>query len=346
MQTVRFTTSDDGTSLAWARSGAGIPLVKPANWLTHLEFDRQSPVWAHWIEFFETHFDFVRFDERGCGLSDRKVRNLSIDYWVQDLEAVIKAAEISEPFILLGISQGAATAIEYAAQHPDRVKALVLYGGYARGSNRRDDPATAEVYKTIVDVFRLGWDQNNPAFQDVFTSRFIPGGSQEHRRWYTELCQKVLSPENGAELLMARAEVDVESSLAKVTVPTLVIHARNDNVVPSDEGLLLAKGIPDSQLKILDGRNHILQKEEPAWRMFKAALLEFTLDHQEQTLDELTKREREVLRGICRAESNKQIALNLGVSEKTVRNHASHLFAKLGLESRQQAIRDFGRMFV
>ena len=193
-------------------------------------------------------------------------------------------------------------------------------------------------------MFRLGWNQDNPAFQDVFTSRFIPDGSQEHRQWYTELCQKVLSPENGAELLMARAEVDVESSLAKVNVPTLVIHVRDDNVVPSDEGMLLAKSIPDSQFKILDGRNHILQKEEPAWHMFKAALLEFTLDHREEALDELTKREREVLRGICRAESNKQIALNLGVSEKTIRNHASHLFAKLGLESRQHAIRDFSHI--
>ncbi len=344
MRAVRYTTSKDGTSLAWCMTGSGPPLVKAANWLTNLEYDLRSPVWSHWIEFLESNFSTVRYDERGCGLSDRRIKNLKIEHWVEDLHAVIEASEIEKPFFLLGISQGSAASIAYSVLYPENVAGLVLVGGYARGSNHRDE-RSAELYKAVVDVFRLGWEEDNPVFQDVFTSRFIPEAPREQRRWYTELCQNTLSPDTGANLLMARADVNIEHLLAQVTVPTLVVHAQDDQVVPFGEGQLLAQHIPGARMAIAAGKNHIFQSDEPAWRVFCEALLDFTDAGSPVSLEQLTDREREVLRGICMAKSNKEIARELEVSEKTIRNHTSNLFAKLQLENRQHAIRDFGGLF-
>ena len=344
MRTVRYTSSSDGTSLAWSKSGNGLPMVKAANWLTHLSYDLDSPIWSHWIELLESQFTLVRYDERGCGLSDKRVENLGIDYWVDDLEAVIDAAEIDEPFYLLGISQGAATSIAYSLRYPGRVAGMILVGGYARGSNHRGSVA-AKNYKTVIDVFRLGWENDNPAFQDVFTSRFLPGAPPEQRSWFTELCQKTVLPETGADLLMARADVNVESLLPKVSVPTLVIHSRNDQVIPFEEGQRLAQKIPGATMSALEGKNHIIQRDEPAWRAFSKSLLEFTFSGQTTDFNDLTKREQDVLRLICQAMSGKEIARSLQMSEKTVRNHTSKIYAKLELQNRQHAIRTYGHLF-
>ena len=344
MRTVRYTSSSDGTSLAWSKSGNGRPMVKAANWLTHLSYDLDSPIWSHWIEFLESHFTLVRYDERGCGLSDRRVENLSINYWVDDLEAVIDAAGIEEPFYLLGVSQGAATSVAYSLKHSDKVAGLILVGGYARGSNHRG-PVAAQNYKTVIDVFRLGWENENPAFQDVFTSRFLPGAPPEQRSWFTDLCQKTVLPETGADLLMARADVNVERLLPEVSVPTQVIHSRDDQVIPFEEGQLLAQKIPGSVMSALEGRNHIIQRDEPAWRAFSETLLDFTSSSHTTVFSDLTKREQDVLRLICRAMSSKEIASSLQMSEKTVRNHTSKIYAKLELQNRQHAIRTYGHLF-
>ena len=319
--------------------------MRAANWLTHLNYDLSSPVWSHWGQFLERNFDYLRFDERGCGLSDRNVGNLTFDLWVDDLEAVIEAANVPAPFVLLGVSQGAATAIGYACKYPDRVSHLVLYGGYARGSFHRGDVRAGELYRAIVDVFRLGWGKDNPAFQEVFTSRFIPQGTAEQRQWYNDLCQKTVYPEAGADLLLARADVDVTRLLGEVSVPTLIIHARNDAVIPLAEGELLAREIPGSQLAIVEGCNHILQAEEQGWQEFCDLVRGFTGLTTTSKLDGLTSREREVLKLICMAKTNKDIALVLGLNEKTVRNHATNLFVKLDVESRQEAILNFARYF-
>lgn len=338
MRPVRYVKSIDGTSLAWTRAGHGKGMVKAANWLTHLEYQDVSPVWAHWNSFFEGHFDFVQYDERGCGMSERTIGSLAVDDWVDDLKAVADASELPPPFCLLGISQGAATAIGYAVKYPQNVSQLVLYGGYARGANVRGE---GELYKAIVDVFRLGWGKDNPGFQDVFTSRFIPGGTPEQRTWYNDLCEKCLSPDTGAELLLARAIVNVDHLLPQVTVPTLVVHVRGDQVVPVQESERLARGISGAKFVVLEGRNHIIQKDEPAWSEFCSAVEDFTGSLAPKTnasLRSLTPRETEILRVLCEAKSNKQIARELGLSEKTVRNHVSNILAKLKLSSRQEAI--------
>ena len=177
-QRVRYLTTEDGVRLAWAEMGAGPILVKAANWLSHLEYELESPVWGHWFRFFGDHFRFLRWDERGCGLTDREVDDLSFDRWIADIDAVVTAAGVEEPFSLLGISSGAATSVAYAARHPERVSRLILYGGYARGWARRTDSDGERQYRAMLELIRLGWGKENPVFRQVFTSRFLPGASE------------------------------------------------------------------------------------------------------------------------------------------------------------------------
>lgn len=338
MTPVRFIETHDGLSLAWSRTGKGPPLVKAAAWLTHLEYDGESPVWSHWVRFLEGHFDYLRYDERGCGMSDRKTGALDLRSWTDDLERIIAAANIPKPFVLLAMSQGTGAAVEYAARHPDDVSHLILCGGYARGVNHRNNPEAAKFYAAITDVFRMGWDSSNPAFREVFTKRFIPDGNPEKIQWFNDLCGRATSPEIGAELLGARANMDASEALKNVQCPTLVIHAKGDNIAPLDEARFLARSIPKAELVVLPSNNHILQEQEPAWDMFCRHVLEFAGVSEPETSAPLTPREREVLNGICAAKSNKQIARDLGVSDKTVRNQITGIFAKLGVSTRQEAI--------
>ena len=208
-QRIRYVRTGDGVQLAWAEAGTGPVLIKAANWMTHLEYEWESPVWRHWIRFFSDHFRFVRHDERGCGMTDWNVGDLSFERWVEDLEAVVEVADPREPFTLLGISQGAATCIAYAVKHPEQVSHLVLYGAYARGTFRRGDPDKERLYRALIDLTRLGWGKDNPAFRQIFTSRFIPGATDEQVVWFNELCRKTTSPEIAARLLETRATIDV-----------------------------------------------------------------------------------------------------------------------------------------
>ena len=341
-QRVRYVRTDDGIKLAWAEVGSGPPLVKAANWLTHLEHDLDSPVWRHWVSFFAEHFRFIRHDERGCGMTDWNVGDLSLDRWLKDLEAVIDAADPQEPIILLGISQGAATCIGYALKYPERVAKLILYGGYARGVYRRDDHDRRRMYRAMIDLFHLGWGSDNPTFRQVFTSRFIPGGSDEQISWFNELCQKTTSAEIAELLLEARAAVDITARLPEVTTPTLVLHSRNDEVVPIAEGRILAAGIPNAEFIELDSKNHVLLETEPAWTRFCEEVLEFAgiqkATGPHPAFASLSKREVEILALLTEGLGNSDIAGRLSISEKTVRNHVSNIFDKLGVWTRAQAI--------
>jgi pimeloyl-ACP methyl ester carboxylesterase/DNA-binding CsgD family transcriptional regulator len=342
-QRIRYLRTGDGVQLAWAEAGTGPVLVKAANWLTHLEYEWESPVWRHWIHFFTDHFRFVRHDERGCGMTDWNVGDLSLERWVEDLEAVVAAADPPGPFALLGISQGAATCVSYAARHPERVSHLVLYGAYARGTYRRDDPTAERLYRALIDMTRLGWGKDNPAFRQVFTSRFIPGGTDEQIGWFNELCRKTTSPEIAARLLESRATIDVMSLLGDVRAPTLVLHSRNDDVIPITEGRILAAGIPGAQFVELESKNHVLLENEPAWARFCDEVLNFLgpqvpAPGEDAAFASLSPREREILALITEGLGNAQIAERLSISEKTVRNHVSHLFDKLGVWTRAQAI--------
>jgi len=347
-QHVRYVSADDGTRLAWAESGSGPTIVKAANWLTHLEYEWESPVWRHWLQYFTGRARFVRYDERGCGMSEWRNPDLSLDLWAADLHAVIEAARPDGPVTLLGISQGAATCIRYAVQHPERVGRLILYGGYARGAMRRGSPDVQAFRRAMIDVARIAWGRNNPTFRQLFTSRFIPGGTPEQLQWFNDLCLKTTTGEVVASLFAARAEIDVTAELGDVRAPTLVMHARDEEVIEVAEGRLLASGIPGAEFVELDSRNHILLEHEPAWQRFRDAIDSFmALDTAGagSPFEALSARERQVLGLIAEGLSNADIAERLQISEKTVRNHASNLFDKLGVWSRAQAIvfaRDHG----
>jgi pimeloyl-ACP methyl ester carboxylesterase/DNA-binding CsgD family transcriptional regulator len=275
-------------------------------------------------------------------MSDWKTGTLSLDQWTSDLETVIEAARPAGPVTLLGISQGAAACIQYAIRHPERVARLILYGSYARGALRRQTPAAERAYRAMLDLARVGWGRDNPTFRQVFTSRFIPGATHEQMQWFNDLCAKTTTGDLAADLCEARGVVDVSASLGEVRAPTLVLHARGDEAIPIEEGRLVASGIPDAEFVELDSRNHILLEHEPAWQRFREAV-EDVLRPDGRAGDAgvfgtLSARERQVLALMTDGLSNADIAERLGISDKTVRNHASNVFDKLGVWSRAQAI--------
>jgi pimeloyl-ACP methyl ester carboxylesterase/DNA-binding CsgD family transcriptional regulator len=347
-QTIRYVTTRDQVRLAWAVSGNGPPLVKAANWITHLEYDWESPVWRHWVQFLGAHFSCIRYDERGCGLSQRDVENASTEKWLPDLEDVIAAARPPTPFALLGISQGSCAAIEYAVKHPGHVSHLLIYGGYPKGWAKRDRPEHVREGNALVEFTELGWGRADPLYRRLFTKRFLPEATEQQNLWFDELCAKTVSPRMAAQLIRNRGQADVRHLLAKVAVPTLVVHARDDQVVPLSDGQEIAAGIPQAQFVQVDSQNHILLEHEPAWQRFMEAVLDFTgvvSGTRDELLQSLSPREREILGKLLAGLTNAQIGKTLFISEKTVRNQLTKIFEKLGVSNRAQAIvfaRDHG----
>jgi pimeloyl-ACP methyl ester carboxylesterase len=259
-QEVHFCTASDGVRIAYALAGQGLPVVKAANWLNHLEYDWQSPIWSRLLHELATRHRLVRYDERGNGLSDWDVDDISFEAFVRDLESVIEAAGLDR-FALLGISQGCAVSIVYAIRHPERVSRLVLYGGFARGRTKRD----AEHARTLFSIVEQGWGKENPAFRQFFTSLFFPEGTPEQMQWFNDLQRITTSPENALRIMRATGDVDISDLLPQVRVPTLVLHCRNDAAVVFDEGRRLAAGIPGAKFVALESRNHLVLESEPAW---------------------------------------------------------------------------------
>ncbi len=277
-QEIRFCATPDGTRLAYALVGEGPPLLKAANWMTHLDYDWESPVWAHWLRGLARHRRLVRYDQRGCGLSDWDVADFSPDAWLADLEAVVDAAGLGR-VALLGLSRGASTAIAYAARHPERVSHLVLFGASARGRMlRARTDAERRSAEVMIELARLGWGADDPAFRQVFAMQFIPDGSAEDWRAFNDLHRRTTSPENAARFMEAFGRVNVTGLCARVRAPTLIMHARGDLRVPFESARELASLIPGSRLVPLDSRNHILRADEPAWPRFLEELDAFLGD--------------------------------------------------------------------
>jgi pimeloyl-ACP methyl ester carboxylesterase/DNA-binding CsgD family transcriptional regulator len=331
---IRFCTAPDGARLAYAMHGRGPPLVRVATWLTHLELDWDSPVWRHWLDRLGERHTVLRYDERGCGLSDAEVGEPSVETWVGDLEAVVDAAGL-ERFALLGVSQGAAIAVAYAARHPERISDLVLYGGYARGRRLRGQ---REQEEALVAAIRAGWTTEDPAFRHVFSMLFLPHGTPAQMTWYDEHLQTTTSADAAVRLFKARGAVDVAAIAPRVGARTLVIHARGDRVVPVEEGRLLATLIPDARLVVLDSVNHILLADEPAWEQFVSALRGFLglarIPAPSASAAELSTRELEVLELVAAGLTNEAIAERLSLSIRTVERHLSNVYAKLRLSGK------------
>ncbi|HSA91894.1 MAG TPA: alpha/beta fold hydrolase [Terriglobales bacterium] len=266
-QEIRFCTAPDGVRIAYSTVGSGAPLVKAANWLNHLEFEWQSPIWSHWISELVRHHTVVRYDERGNGLSDWSAEDLSFESWVRDLETVVNAAGL-ERFALLGISQGGAVACAYAARHPGKVSHLVLYGAFARGWMHRGSPEEIERRDAMMTLTRLGWGTDNLAFRQLWTAHFMPEATPEQAQWFSDLQRVTASPENAVRLMTEAGHIQVVDLLPQVRVPAIVLHCEHENAVPFAEGRLLAASIPGARLVPLPGRNHLVLPAEPAWPLF------------------------------------------------------------------------------
>jgi pimeloyl-ACP methyl ester carboxylesterase/DNA-binding winged helix-turn-helix (wHTH) protein len=274
-QEIRFCTTADAVRIAYARVGSGTPLVKAANWLNHLDYEWESPLWQHWINELTQHHTFIRYDERGNGLSDWEVANISFEAWVHDLEAVVEASGV-ERFALFGLSQGGAVAIAYAARHPERVSHLILCGAYSRGFNHRQRPEALAARHALETLVRLDWGKNNPAFSAMFTSLYISeNASPEHQRWLNDLQRVSATPENAARIMEACDVINVRDLLPNVSVPTIVFHCDRDRAVPPEEGRIIAAEIPNAKFVPLSSPNHLLLAEEPAWRLFLEELGRF-----------------------------------------------------------------------
>ena len=263
-QEIQFCSASDAVRIAYATVGKGPPLVKAANWLNHLEYDWQSPIWSHVLRALAARYRLIRYDARGNGLSDWEVEDISFEAYVRDLESVVDANGLKR-FPLLGISQGCAVSIAYAVRHPERVSQLVLYGGYARGRRRRGQLGEVDQADALLTLMRQGWGQENPAFRQIFTSLFIPGATAEQARWFNDLQRITTSPENAVRIRRTLDEIDVTGLLPDVRVPTLVLHCRNDAVQPFEEGRRMAAGISGSRFVALEGNNHLILEHEPAW---------------------------------------------------------------------------------
>jgi pimeloyl-ACP methyl ester carboxylesterase/DNA-binding SARP family transcriptional activator len=277
-QSIRFCTASDGVRIAYATVGSGPPLVKTANWLNHLEFDWESPVWRHMFRALSQNNTFIRYDARGNGLSDWTVEDLSLDALVKDLKAVVDDAGVDR-FPLLGISQGCAVAIEFAARHPERVSKLIFLGGYAHGWRLYAESEGAKAHgrqrDALVTLVKTGWGSGNPAFRQTYTSLFFPKASQEQMDWFNELQRITTSATIASRIMDSHGNLDVTHRLKDIKVPTLVIHARNDALVPYVAGRRLAMDIPGARFVTLESDNHLILEQDPAWPRFLAEVRAF-----------------------------------------------------------------------
>ena len=267
-QEIKYCRTPGGVRLAYAIAGSGPPLVKSANWLNHLEYDWESPIWRHVVRGLALDHTLIRYDARGNGMSDWDVEKLSLDAWVRDLETVVDAAGVDR-FPLLGISQGCAVSIAYAVRHPEKVSHLILYGGFAVGA-AKSSPSEKELRNAMTTLMRLGWGSDNPAFRQMFTAQFMPGATQEQADFFNELQRRTTSPECAARYFEVVGEVDITELLGKVATPTLVMHVRGDARVPFEAGRQMASGIPSARFVALQGQNHLFLENEPAaYRFFE-----------------------------------------------------------------------------
>ncbi len=340
-QKIRLCNAHDGVRLAYATSGSGPPLVKVGNWLTHLDFDLTSPVWGYLLESLSRDHTLVRYDQRGTGLSDWNVDSMTFEDQVADIGAVVDAAGLRR-FPLLCISQGTPVGIAYAVRHPERVSHLILHGGYARGRRRRsNDPGHLEEAEAMMKLMEIGWGKNDPAWRQFFTSQFIPGGTSEQHDWFNELQRISTSPANAVRMLRHFEEVDVTPLLSQVRCPTLVLHSTRDLRVPFAEGRLVAGGIEQARFAPLDSANHLMIASDPAWPRWQEEVRDFlgtSAAPEDPRFAALTPRERQLVELIAQGRDNAQIAAAMQLTDKTVRNHITSVFAKLEVENRAQAI--------
>jgi len=344
-QQIRFCTSRDGVRIAYATCGAGPPLVWAAHWIHHLNHDLDNPVWGPWISLLMRRHTLIRYDLRGCGLSDRDGIEFSFGKLLEDLEAVIDATG-HERFAYFGMAIGAAIGLTFAVRHPGCVSHLVLYGAYVRNRLARGStPAQEEKELAELKVIERGWQNESPAYGQFFASLHIPDATPEQVRSYNELLRLTTSPTNAVKLMRTYWGVELDEVVPQVRCPTLVLQPRGDSIIPFDEGRKVAALIPGARFVPLDTRNFILLEQEPEWVRFVAEVEDFLPTVPAKSagvpgvlVEGLTAREHDVLELVAQGLDNSTIGTQLGISQRTARNHVSTIFSKLGATSRAQVI--------
>jgi len=318
--------------------------MRVGGWMTHVERDWNSPVWQHWLKELTREHTLARFDMRGSGLSDHYVAEQGVEVWVGDLEAVANALGWRR-FPMVGICQGGAVAAAYAARHPERVSRLVLYNSYAHGGYTTDIPMhKLEEARALEAMIEVGWGRRHGAFREVFARLMSPRESAEQVAWWAELQRITTEPEMATRLWHAFHALDVRPELAKVRAPTMVAHVEGDQMVPFEMGRNLAAGIAGARFLPLEGKNHILQRDDPGWPIFVNEFRRFLANHSHDRpepppdFETLTNRELAVLEEIAQGLSNPVISEHLSISPKTTRNHVSNICSKLSVSSRAQLI--------
>ena len=342
MQDIRFARSPDGVGIAYAVHGSGPPLLVDACWLSHLQFDWQSPVWRHWLVELGRVATVVRFDERGHGLSDRGVTDHSLEARLADLEAVADDAGLDR-FALLAMAQGGPVAIEYAARHPDRLTRLAFYGSYS-GARAAASAEEVELDAAFQALIKVGWERPTAEFRRVFTSLMIPGGTEEQMRWIDDLQRMAVDADTAILARIQRGATDSTARLADLDLPTLVLHSRGDQMNPFAHSRHLASRIPGARLVALESDNHIVLESDPGWPVFVREMTAFLAPDRaaappvtapaEDLTRALSPRELDILRLAAEGRDNDAIAAELVLSVRTVERHLQNAYAKLGLQGR------------
>lgn len=354
---IRFCTTADGVRLAVGICGKGPPLVRTATtWLTHLEHDLSSPFSRHWVEEFSRNHSYVIYDSRGCGLSDRRVGEISMEAWLEDLDTVIDSLGL-ERFPLIGISRGAAIAVAYAARHPQKVSRLVLFGGYARSyfSAHNPDPKVLEEGEALLQAAKIGWGGDNAAFRQVFVAKYLGNATAEQQRAFDERQRATVTPEMAVRYMRASFSVDVKEIAKQIVCPALVFHACDDRLIPFDSGRKLAALIPGARFVPLDSSNHVPFEDEPAWTQFVKEVRPFLA--ADATADPagapvalpdanrtLTPRQVEILSHVAHGLTDKEVARKISLSPRTVEMHMARAMAALECRTRAEAVRKAGEL--
>jgi pimeloyl-ACP methyl ester carboxylesterase/DNA-binding CsgD family transcriptional regulator len=347
-QQVRFCRAPDGVRIAYAVHGNGPPLLISTCWLSHLQFDWDSPVWRHFLSALGQFATVIRFDERGHGLSDWDVTDHSLEARIGDLEAVADAAGFDR-FALMAMAQGGPVAISYTARHPERVTRLAFYGSYAaagQGLSKEE----RDLEETFSQLIRLGWARPDSTFRRVFTSLMIPNATEEQMRWLDDLQLMAASASTAYLARKQRFAADATGDLDQLHLPTLIVHSLRDRMNAFQHARRLAARIEGAELVPLDSDNHILLEDEPAWPVFVDAVRRFLGGDEappaaQRVEDVLSPRELDVLRLVAAGRDNEEIAAALHLSVRTVERHLQNVYGKLGLSGRSARIAAAARLF-